>query len=184
MGKPQRLSSCCGCNSLKVGTIIAGTLGILLSIATIVIILTTRIDFKTVVSCAHCGTFCWHLMLTALDFVSDFRRFNLTIRCENHFDHQSVHDNHFVSASNYRRNYCELQPDSYCSEKFFNQCLLISIAQSISVPAMDHSRYHVVHWPSSWRYLHSGGVLHRWFCDNCCSMAGHWNDLRWWVELR
>lgn len=50
MGKPQRLTSCCGCNSLKTGTIIAGTLGILLSIVTIVIILTTRIDFKTVVS--------------------------------------------------------------------------------------------------------------------------------------
>lgn len=50
MGKPQRLSSCCGCYSLKIGTIIAGTLGILLSIVSIVIILTTRIDFKTVVS--------------------------------------------------------------------------------------------------------------------------------------
>jgi hypothetical protein len=46
----KRLNSCCGCQSLKAGTIIAGVLGILLSIATIIIILTTRIDFKTVVS--------------------------------------------------------------------------------------------------------------------------------------
>jgi len=47
-GKPQRLSSCCGCYSLKSGTIIAGALGILLSIVTIAAILTWRIDFKTV----------------------------------------------------------------------------------------------------------------------------------------
>ncbi|CRK99064.1 CLUMA_CG012142, isoform A [Clunio marinus] len=47
--KVDRLTSCCGCGSLKAGTIIAGMLGILLSIATIVIILTTKIDFKTVI---------------------------------------------------------------------------------------------------------------------------------------
>jgi hypothetical protein len=50
MASPNRLRSCCGCYSLKTGTVIAGTLGILLAIATIVVILTTKIDFKTIVS--------------------------------------------------------------------------------------------------------------------------------------
>lgn len=50
MGKPQRLTSCCGCYGLKAGTIIAGALGILLSIVTIILVLTLRVDYKTVVS--------------------------------------------------------------------------------------------------------------------------------------
>lgn len=50
MAKPSRLSTCCGCASLKVGTIIAGALGILLSIVAIIIVATQKIDFKTVVS--------------------------------------------------------------------------------------------------------------------------------------
>lgn len=45
----KRLTSCCCCYSLKVGTIITAALAILLSIITIVVVLTTRIDFKTVV---------------------------------------------------------------------------------------------------------------------------------------
>jgi hypothetical protein len=44
----KRLTTCCCCYSLKVGTIITAALAILLSIITIVIVLTTRIDFKTV----------------------------------------------------------------------------------------------------------------------------------------
>lgn len=46
----KMLNSCCGCYTLKIGTIISGVLGILLAIVTIVVVLTTRIDFKTIVS--------------------------------------------------------------------------------------------------------------------------------------
>lgn len=49
MASPNRLRSCCGCYSLKTGTVIAGTLGILLAITTIIVILTTKIDFKTII---------------------------------------------------------------------------------------------------------------------------------------
>ncbi|CAG9805497.1 unnamed protein product [Chironomus riparius] len=49
MGSPNRLRSCCGCASLKAGTIIAGTLGILLSIATIAIVVYAKLDYKTII---------------------------------------------------------------------------------------------------------------------------------------
>ncbi|CAO1401135.1 unnamed protein product [Diamesa hyperborea] len=45
----KMLNSCCGCYTLKIGTIISGVLGILLAIVTIVVVLTTRIDFKTII---------------------------------------------------------------------------------------------------------------------------------------
>lgn len=100
MGKPQRLSSCCGCYSLKVGTIIAGTLGILLSIATIVIILTTRIDFKTVVSWMDLKPLVVTCATSINSFVIDFWWLDFAICCKNHFDRQFVHDDHSLGAAN------------------------------------------------------------------------------------
>jgi len=43
------LKSCCLCQSLRNGSIISGILAIILSIATIIVIFTTRIAFKTIV---------------------------------------------------------------------------------------------------------------------------------------
>lgn len=42
------LSTCCGCSSLRTGSIISGCLAIILSIITIVVIFTTRVEFKTI----------------------------------------------------------------------------------------------------------------------------------------
>lgn len=41
------LSTCCGCSSLRTGSIISGILAIVLSIITIIVIFTTRVVFKT-----------------------------------------------------------------------------------------------------------------------------------------
>jgi hypothetical protein len=108
MGSPNRLKSCCGCYSLKVGTIIAGTLGILLSIATIVVILTTKIDFKTIVSTLFIfKTFLLKFMMIFMVFFNflavDFRRYNSKRYSQNHSHSQSVHDNNSVIALNSRR---------------------------------------------------------------------------------
>jgi len=48
MGKPL-LQTCCGCVSLRIGSIISGVLAILLSVISIILIFTTRVDFKTIV---------------------------------------------------------------------------------------------------------------------------------------
>ncbi|XP_044731903.1 uncharacterized protein LOC123294812 [Chrysoperla carnea] len=45
----MQLKSCCGCYSTKVGTIITGALGIILSILTIIIILTTDFRYRTII---------------------------------------------------------------------------------------------------------------------------------------
>ncbi|XP_055534156.1 uncharacterized protein LOC129723767 isoform X2 [Wyeomyia smithii] len=42
------LSSCCRCYSLRTGSIISGILGIVLSIISIIVIFTTRVEFKTI----------------------------------------------------------------------------------------------------------------------------------------
>lgn len=42
------LNSCCRCYSLRTGSIISGIMGILLSIISIIIIFTTRVEFKTI----------------------------------------------------------------------------------------------------------------------------------------
>ncbi|XP_061508523.1 uncharacterized protein LOC1274960 isoform X1 [Anopheles gambiae] len=47
MGQPL-VSSCCRCYSLRSGSIATGVLGILLSIISIILIFTVRIDFKTI----------------------------------------------------------------------------------------------------------------------------------------
>lgn len=43
------LGSCCYCQSLRNGSIVSGLLAIILSIATIIVIYTTRVTFKTIV---------------------------------------------------------------------------------------------------------------------------------------
>ncbi|XP_058466345.1 uncharacterized protein LOC131439400 [Malaya genurostris] len=42
------LSSCCRCYSLRSGSIISGIMGIILSIISIILIFTTRVEFKTI----------------------------------------------------------------------------------------------------------------------------------------
>ncbi|XP_053687609.1 uncharacterized protein LOC128737077 [Sabethes cyaneus] len=42
------LSSCCRCYSLKTGSIVSGVLGIVLSVISIIVIFTTRVEFKTI----------------------------------------------------------------------------------------------------------------------------------------
>uniref|UniRef100_A0A8D8K5Q0 (northern house mosquito) hypothetical protein n=1 Tax=Culex pipiens TaxID=7175 RepID=A0A8D8K5Q0_CULPI len=42
------LSSCCRCYSLRAGSLISGIMGILLSIISIIVIFTTRVEFKTI----------------------------------------------------------------------------------------------------------------------------------------
>ncbi|XP_058833110.1 uncharacterized protein LOC131691004 [Topomyia yanbarensis] len=42
------LNSCCRCYSLKTGSIISGVMGIILSIISIILIFTTRVEFKTI----------------------------------------------------------------------------------------------------------------------------------------
>ena len=42
-------NTCCGCQSLRTGSIISGILAILLSIASIVVMFVTDVEFKTIV---------------------------------------------------------------------------------------------------------------------------------------
>ncbi|XP_076170908.1 uncharacterized protein LOC143148454 [Ptiloglossa arizonensis] len=44
----MQLSTCCGCYSLKVGTIFTGILGIVLSILSLVMIFTLNVEWKTI----------------------------------------------------------------------------------------------------------------------------------------
>lgn len=48
MPKPL-LKSCCLCQSTRNGSIISGTLAIILSIITIIVIFTARVHFKTII---------------------------------------------------------------------------------------------------------------------------------------
>lgn len=99
MGSPNRLKSCCGCYSLKSGTIIAGALGILLSIASIVVILTTKIDFKTIVREFFKYEFMMIFMASlSLFLFVDFRWYYSKRYSQNHSHSQSVHDNNSVIA--------------------------------------------------------------------------------------
>lgn len=48
MGKPLVLT-CCSCYSLRTGTIISGVIGVLLAIINIILVYTTRAEFKTII---------------------------------------------------------------------------------------------------------------------------------------
>lgn len=48
MGKPL-VTTCCSCYSLRTGTIISGVIGILLAIINIILVYTTRAEFKTII---------------------------------------------------------------------------------------------------------------------------------------
>jgi hypothetical protein len=45
----QLVGSCCRCYSLRTGTVISGVAGILLAIASLVLMCTARVEFKTIV---------------------------------------------------------------------------------------------------------------------------------------
>lgn len=44
-----RLQTCCGCGSLKTGTVFSGVAGILLSIVAIIVMFTTTVEFRTII---------------------------------------------------------------------------------------------------------------------------------------
>jgi hypothetical protein len=48
MGKPL-VTTCCSCYSLRTGTIISGVIGIILAIINIILVYTTRAEFKTII---------------------------------------------------------------------------------------------------------------------------------------
>lgn len=43
------LRSCCGCTSLRTGSIVIGILGIILAIVSLILMLTAHVEFKTIV---------------------------------------------------------------------------------------------------------------------------------------
>lgn len=158
MAKPQRLTSCCGCYGLKAGTIIAGVLGILLSIATIVVILTTRIDFKTVVSwtARYKVDGIWYKNFS---ICLDLRWLDLSLSPQNHFDCEPLYDNHSVFSSNRWCHNCKnFPPSNVIAHSIIFDCIS---AQSLSLLTMDHLGNYALHWASSRRHLHSSRFLPR-----------------------
>jgi hypothetical protein len=125
----KRFNSCCGCYSLKSGSVIAGVLGILLSIVTIVVILTTRIDFKTVVSWTAKINF--NLLELIVGLILAFWRLHLSLGRENHLNHQSLYGNHLVITCNHRSPYCEINQRQ--SIKTFNEILILIISSATTI---------------------------------------------------
>ena len=135
MGSPNRLKSCCGCYSLKSGTIIAGALGILLSIASIVVILTTKIDFKTIVRDFFK---CEFMMIFMASLFVDFRWYYSKRYSQNHSHSQSVHDNNSVVAFD---SWCDNR-EWKCEESWKNIKILFPTTNRKTII----SSYHGLFW--------------------------------------
>ena len=43
------VNSCCGCQSLRTGSLISGILGIILAIISLIVMFLVRVDFKTII---------------------------------------------------------------------------------------------------------------------------------------